>query len=254
MMERDFTLRKYAELCNTLLDSEYQILTVLSCLENNKKIEKFAILRHDVDVSAEKALVIAGLERSLGLKSTYYFRYPRTFHPEIIKRISSMGHEVGYHYEVLDKTKGNPEEAIQLFENELEEFRKICDVKTICMHENPLSKHIDLNLWGEYDFRDYGILGEAYLSLDYNDVFYFSDTGRTWGAKYKIKDFVDIQNEYSTVVSKTDDLINLVKEQKLDKLCLLTHPKRWNDEYTAWLHELIFQNIRNIPKVVISWF
>ena len=37
--------------------------------------------------------------------------------------------EVGYHYEVLSKARGDYEKAIELFENELIEFRKICDVK-----------------------------------------------------------------------------------------------------------------------------
>ncbi|PKP55601.1 MAG: hypothetical protein CVT88_02630 [Candidatus Altiarchaeales archaeon HGW-Altiarchaeales-1] len=38
-----------------------------------------------------------------------------------------------------------------------------------------------------YD-KKFEILGEAYLSLG-NDIAYFSDTGRNWGNKYKVKDF-----------------------------------------------------------------
>ena len=39
-----------------------------------------------------------------------------------------LGHEVGYHYEVLSKAKGDYEKAIQMFEQELNEFRKKVDV------------------------------------------------------------------------------------------------------------------------------
>jgi len=35
---------------------------------------------------------------------------------------------------ILDKAKGDLEKAIKIFEKELNGFRKICDVKTICMH------------------------------------------------------------------------------------------------------------------------
>jgi len=45
-----------------------------------------------------------------------------------------LGHEIGYHYEVLSKANGDYETAVELFEQELSEFRKITDVKTICMH------------------------------------------------------------------------------------------------------------------------
>ena len=51
------------------------------------------------------------------------------FKAEIMQEIEKKGHEVGYHYEVLDKAKGNYGKAMKIFEAELGEFRKICDVK-----------------------------------------------------------------------------------------------------------------------------
>jgi hypothetical protein len=46
---------------------------------------------------------MAELEHELGIQSTYYFRFPYTFKPDIIGKIHDLGHEVGYHYEVLSK-------------------------------------------------------------------------------------------------------------------------------------------------------
>jgi MoaA/NifB/PqqE/SkfB family radical SAM enzyme len=71
----------------------------------------------------ENALKMAELEYALGVTSTYYFRYPYTFIPEIIEQILSLGHEVGYHYEVLAKARGDYGKAIDLFARELEEFQ-----------------------------------------------------------------------------------------------------------------------------------
>ena len=58
---------------------------------------------------------MAELEHELGIQSTYYFRFPYTFKPEIIGKINDWGHEIGYHYDVLSKAKGDYEKAIKVF-------------------------------------------------------------------------------------------------------------------------------------------
>ncbi len=65
------------------------------------------------------ALLTARVEQELGIRATYYFRMNGTvFRPEIMREIEGMGHEVGYHYEVLGKAKGDHEMAIKMFEKE----------------------------------------------------------------------------------------------------------------------------------------
>jgi len=64
---------------------------------------KLVVLRHDIDGKLGNALRMAELEHELGIQSTYYFGFPYTFKPEIIGKIQALGHEVGYHYEVLSK-------------------------------------------------------------------------------------------------------------------------------------------------------
>ena len=82
-----------------------------------------------------------GLPRLLDLyarhdiKCTFYFTGMFVEQsPESVELVMGYGYEIGYHYEVLDKAKGELEKAIKIFEKELNGFRKICDVKTICMH------------------------------------------------------------------------------------------------------------------------
>ena len=161
---RDFTLEKYKELCLALLDSGYTPLTVESYLTGKQNNSKFIILRHDIDRKYGNALRMAELESESGIQSTYYFRFPYTFKPDIIGKIHDLRHEVGYHYEVLSKAKGDYEKAVELFEQELNEFRKIVDVKTVGMHGSPLSRYDNRDLWKRYDFKDCWIVGEAYLS------------------------------------------------------------------------------------------
>ena len=96
MQQRDFTLTVYRELMVAAVQSGYRVLTVKRYLDPEPVHPPFIILRHDVDRRAENALQMAELEVSLGVRSTYYFRFNRSvFRREIVKRIGELGHEIG---------------------------------------------------------------------------------------------------------------------------------------------------------------
>jgi len=175
---KDFTYKTYRFLLQELLKNNYKIYTVEQYFKKKPK-GKFVILRHDVDRALSNALQLAKIEASLGIKSTYYFR-TSTFKLPIVKQIAEMGHEIGYHYEILFKAKGDYKLAIDLFEEELSNMRKYFPIKTICAHGNIFMKGINYDIWKKYDFKKYGLLGEAYLSLNkkIKSGIYFSDTGR----------------------------------------------------------------------------
>ena len=248
----DFTIGKYGELCETIEESKYTALTFNQYFSLKSIPEKFIILRHDVDRKPENALKMAELENGFGITATYYFRMKEeVFKPEIIEKIANMGHEIGYHYEVLDKAGGNLEKAIRIFEDELNEFRKIYAVKTICMHGNPLSKWVNKDLWKKYDFRDFGIIGEPYLSIDYTKVLYLTDTGRRWNSKFSVKDVVGANSQRNEKMKCTDDVIKLINKGDSVQLCILAHSERWNDGFGAWLKELAWQNMKNVGKTIL---
>ena len=227
MLNLDFTLTKFRDLC-TAVARNYPTLTLTEYFSGKELPLSFAIIRHDIDRRAGNARNTARIEQESGIRATYYFRMNNSvFRPELIKEIEGMGHEVGYHYEVLGKSKGDKRKAIGLFGKELSEFRTICDVKTICMHGNPLSKYDDRELWKAYDFRDFGVLGEAYLSAG-KDVDYFSDTGRCWNSKNNMRDLMPGRGVQS-LASKTDDMIGLINSKRINKLYILTHPERWGN-------------------------
>ena len=89
----------------------------------------FSIM-HENKVSSEKEEVrqeiLANIEKSLNIRSTYYFRVvQKTFLPNIIRAIEEMGHEIGYHYEDLTLARGNKKKAVRLFEKNLNILREI---------------------------------------------------------------------------------------------------------------------------------
>lgn len=249
---RDFTLDTYEKLCSTIINSGYTIKTVQGYLQSTILPEKHVILRHDVDRQPTTALNMAKQEKELNIQATYYFRKKRdVFVPHIIKSIADLGHEIGYHYETLADARGDYQKALDIFGRELEELRKTCDVATISWHGSPLSKWNNGDLWHKYDFKDFGIIGDASLSLDYNDLAYLSDTGRTWEReRHNIRDVVPQSRDYN--ISTTDGLIKLIQTGRIGHLCLLVHPNRWADSLPTYCQAAFYDFITNLGKAVIT--
>lgn len=66
----------------------------------------FLLIRHDVDITPWSALRMAELERSLDVRTTYYYRLHAPFYNlmdgaalDSVRAVAAMGHEVGLHYE-----------------------------------------------------------------------------------------------------------------------------------------------------------
>lgn len=252
MKRLDFTINKYEELCRSIVSAGYRTLTVKDyLLTPPSPNESIIILRHDVDRKPWNAFGMSVLEKDLGLSSTYYFRYiPSVFKRELIKKIYEFNHEIGYHYETLSKTKGRYNDAIRLFEKELNEFRKIVDVQTICMHGSPLSKWDNRSLWRDYDFRKAGVLGAFYLSIDFSKLEYFTDTGRSWSAdRTNIRDRVE--GYASRKIKNTDHLIALIQSRQSSHICIQTHPERWDSNISDWTITLARDRMANLIKVMI---
>lgn len=243
----DFTLIKFRQLCSAMEDN-YNFITMNEYLTAGDKLpERFVLMRHDIDRAAKNALKIASIEEEFGIRATYYFRATKeTFVPEIIQDIEKKGHEIGYHYEVLSRTKGDIGKAIKLFEKDVNKFKNICNLKTICMHGAVLSKYDNRDLWKYYDFRNFGLVGEAYLSVGKN-LNYFTDTGRGWNSKTNLRDFIPGKNE-NTFAKTTDDLIELIKNYEMSNLYISLHPERWKSNVVNWSLEWLQDFVFNSGK------
>jgi hypothetical protein len=242
----DFSLNKYKELCNIVIENGYVILTFNDYIIKEPH-SNFVILRHDVDSKPKRALRMARLEHKLDIGASYYFRHkPSVFDPNILKEIHELGHEIGYHYEVLSKCKGNYKKSIKLFEKELCDFRKICEITTICMHGSPLSRYDNRDLWKIYDFKHSGILGETYLSAG-KDLEYFSDTGCSWNPRYKLRDVID-DNGNNIIINTTDDLSDLIKTKNSKKIYLLMHPENWSENLRETYYISSENKMKNLAK------
>ncbi|WP_295393308.1 hypothetical protein [uncultured Thiodictyon sp.] len=253
---RDFCAAKYRRLCVALVDAGYQSLTLADYFQSGGlPLEaRRVILRHDIDRFPGMAIPLARIERELGLRATYHVRVPATFNPAVIRTLAELGHEVGFHYENLSKSRGELVRARQGFADDLAQLRTLCEVKTVSMHGSPASRIDNRDLWRSRSGIDDGLLGEAYLDMDYRTVLYYSDTGRTWQeGRFNIRDHIpDGQSRITgaPVVRTTDDLIDLIAREGRN-LYLVAHPERWPVSPGGWalagLKDLAF----NWAKVLI---
>ena len=130
----DHTIKAYKSLLQAFADAGFQFQKFEDYLSNPLE-DKVVILRHDVDELADNALKMAKVEYDLGIVSTYFFRIVKQSNrPDVIRKIASMGHAVGYHYEDLSLAEGDYEKAIDSFERNLSYFRQYSPVKVVCMH------------------------------------------------------------------------------------------------------------------------
>lgn len=197
----------------------------------------FFILRHDVDRRPSNALKMARLENSFGIQSTYYFRINRgVFQSEIIREIDELGHEVGYHYEVLDKAHGRVSRAERIFIDELERLRALTEVSTACMHGNPLSPWDNREFWRHYTLSQFDLIGEAYISFMEKDLFYVTDTGRGWNRSgFNLRDtFPGGGVSLMPSFSSTWQLMQTIRKGEVKKIYLQVHPNRWSRGPFEW--------------------
>lgn len=319
----DFTVRTFKLLLTTLKTQGFSFVSLNDFLSGSRG--KTIFLRHDVDLSPINSLEFAEIETEFGIKGTYYFRtIPGSWDEEVIRKIAGMGHEIGYHYEDVSLTaerlsahgaghraqgrghRGKDSKkyvvcskdyeefekqlvniTIESFSKNLEKLRKLVPIKTICMHGRPLSKWDSRLLWKYYDYQDYGISGEPYFDINFNEVLYLTDTGRRWdGDAVSVRDkalgvgrWASEENHYkdwkvkpinfrpdvdkisispspplplfpsSYMFHSTSDIIKAAGEKQLpDRIMMTFHPQRWTDKLGPWIKELIWQNVKNIGK------
>jgi len=95
----------YKNLITEILNLGYEIHSVSSFWQilkagNLRPDVKYVVLRHDVDTDPAAAEAQWQIEKSLGVKASYYFRLS-TLNISLMREMAQAGFEVGYHYEEI---------------------------------------------------------------------------------------------------------------------------------------------------------
>ena len=220
-------LKEYENILTSIISSDWNICGIKDFL--NSPNRKSILLRHDVDRRPDKAILMARLEKKYGIRSTYYFRADKNgnYSSVAMRLISSLGHEIGYHYETLTECNGDFDKAVSLFKNNLKNIREIIDCQTISMHGRPFSKFNNQELFKKHDLTHFGLLGDAVLNISIYKPLYFTDVGGRWNHNsVNFRDSIPESRDASEYKSLPDD-IDFILQDDVGPIYISAHPERW---------------------------
>jgi hypothetical protein len=238
--------------------SSYQTVLMSEVVEQ-KNTTKWIALKHDVETNVAKALELAKIEARYNIRATYYVQADLLdANHKILQEIQSFGHEVTYHYDVLDANGGDFQKATQEFKKNIENFESYgFEVKTVCPHGNPVmirdgwnsNKDFFRESTTQQQFPDIlDIVVQLSDRLDYNYT-YISDAGYGFKEIVNIKNN-DIKNDGDKKISNHTKLLELIKNTK-ESVILSTHPHRWEATALSFIVRVyLFKVLRIIARGV----
>jgi hypothetical protein len=172
------TKNDFVDLITKLVDRQYQFCK-FSREINPVKLKQLVFLRHDIDFSLELALEMAEIEAKLGIHSTYFVQLKSPLYNaiskiglEILKQISSYGHDVSPHLEL-----SSFDQFPTQFLTQLEFYKQLvanCNTNIISFHR--FGKRVK-----EYvDFKLPSNIEHTYQRKYFTDIDYLSDSGGDW--------------------------------------------------------------------------
>ena len=231
-----FTWNHIRHYLQCIIDSGYKVITCEEYVRYKKEnisYDKLVVNRVDVDCSLKKGLKLAQIFQELGIKGTFFIRlHAHEYNPfsfegyRCLKAIKDMGHEIGYHSEVIDQAEiwdESPEECLIRDIDILNRLLNI-EIKGIASHGGMTGLN-NLDFWKNKKAEDFGLLYEAYdKEPSFNlmsESFYISDSCWTYWKCYNKGKLVE--GDFRTPEEHLSDNHPLI--------CLLTHPDTYYDNH-----------------------
>ena len=99
--KREFSYAEY----RFILQELSKRLEIIDYADISENTENFCVIRHDIEFSIERALVMAKIESEMNVKTSYFFQITNNtyniFSSEniaIVCKIASLGHKIGLHF------------------------------------------------------------------------------------------------------------------------------------------------------------
>lgn len=252
-----FTYKQFHSICKKAIEYK-QTITANQILSNNTTNADWIIFKHDVETNVDRALKMAEIEAKYGIKATYYVQaYLLEDNVKKLKEIANLGHEVTYHYDVLDANNGDYKKAKIEFSKNIEVFQKYgFKIETLCPHGNPLMIRNGWNSNKDF-FRNKEISIEYSHLLDIvvdlpkilaSNYTYISDAGFQFKIIVNVENN-DINNGGDIDIHSLKSFENICKENK--KIIFSTHPHRWKTYViSAIVNKSKFKIIRSVALLV----
>lgn len=257
-----FSFDKWEEFCRELSKNKiYSIPAYKIGLARNR----YLVLKHDVETDVRKAYTLACIENKYSQCGSYYvqaYLLENLENVEMLKKMQAMGHEISYHYDVLDSCKGNVDDAIKEFNDNFSMFnRNGFECVTVCQHGNPVVERVGYH--SNRDFFRNEKVRELFpnvsdIMVNYKekyetDYIYFSDAGRKFKMIFDpINNDIYKSDDKNVAYDNLDLLLNEIIYNSNNNI-ISTHPHRWTKSKVRYVVKLfIFKAIRCIAKIAIK--
>lgn len=211
----EFTYDAYQHLLKKIRERGYQITDY----KNWRKTKRCVILRHDVDNDIEKAVKLAGMEKTVGVVSTYFVLLTSDFYnvfskksSDGLKQIAANGHTIGLHFDEVrySELSGDVGAVKEKIIEEAELLGRAVGEKIdiVSMHRpSQFVLEADINIPG---------MVNSYGKTYFKEFKYLSDSRRRW------REPVD----------------EIIESGEYERLHILTHPF-WYNETEEELHDSV---------------
>ena len=256
-----FTYKKWESFCRSLQQTGFQSIPAR---EVRGVSGKYLVLKHDVETNVPSAYRIAEIEQKNGHRGSYYVQAYLLENYEnvmLLQKMQQMGHEISYHYDVMDSCKGDLSAAMEEFETNRKRFEENgFSVITVCQHGNPVVERVGYTSNRDF-FRSKEVCRKypeiADIMVNYpvayeTQYLYFSDAGRI---------FKQIYDPINNDVVNSDD-----KNVSYGDLCALQgalhsekgnivsiHPHRWTASAMKYvIKNGIFKTVKFAAKILMK--
>ncbi len=225
----DFTYKGYEQMLRLLKKQGYQFINYDDAKNKLCDNDLFVvIMRHDIDMCIDKALLLAKLEKDMGVKSTYFVLLTSDFYnvfsrsnTEKLKAIMSMGHEIGLHFDEMQYADlgGAEDKVVERIVQEARILEKALGqpVKKVSYHR-PSKSILEANLEIPGMLNSYG-------TEFFRDFKYISDSRRCW----------------------REPIRDIILSGEFHRLHILTHPFWYNEEEKN-IHDSLLEFVAGANK------
>lgn len=256
-----FTYKKWDVFCAQLQKAGLQSIPACKVKPNS---DNYLVLKHDVEINVPSAYRMAQIEQKYGHCGSYYvqaYLLDDSQNIKLLQQMQAMGHEISYHYDVMDSCKGNLDKAITEFEANRKRFEAsgLC-VITVCQHGNPVVERVGYT--SNRDFfrsdRVQGLYpGLSDIMVDYPEKYktnyqYFSDAGRIFKQIFDpINNDVVNSDEKNIPYKNLSDLFNALDKQTGN--IISTHPHRWTASAVKYvIKSAVFKTVKFVAKLLMK--
>ena len=256
-----FVFKKWDAFCKRLSN---ECLKSIPAREIKPDMKKYVVLKHDVETDVARALEMAKIEYKYGHRGSYYvqaYLMSDAKNVDMLKEMQKMGHEISYHYDVMDSSKGDLEKAIAEFDLNVKIFEENgFELKTLCQHGNPIVERVGYTSNRDF-FRSekvqclYPELSDIMVDFKRKyetDYLYFSDAGRHFQLIYDPLNNDVIKSDDKNILYKdTDELFKALSSDEGN--IISTHPHRWTKSACLYVVKtFLFKVVKTVAKILIK--